>query len=631
MASDGEVIRFTASHPCPVCGGHKELPQGQGERCKGYQSADGRWAWCSREEYAGDIPANANGDYRHSLFGTCRCGKQHAEDGQNTAEMPTPAIPPPGRGRPRREPISEKTYPIIEPWGDLVVYHHRQDFGPKDKTFGWLQATGEQKLPEGKKQADLPFYNIVSVNGAGLLVVTEGEKAADAVNDAFKGTEYEHRVIAVGWAGGASTMPNQRVLGHLTRTKTVALWPDRDDEGDALMRHIARGIDSSGQHTIKLVKTDDLPEHADAADLPPEAIRARIIDAEPWETEAFDDLMFEHACDIEPEEVEWLWTGRVPRGGITLIDGNPGDGKTGILLYMAAQVSLGGRFPFDTLDRPPGKVIYISAEEHPSKAVIPRLKGFGANLKNIDLLRFARDPKTGKHVFDASRDLDKLKRRMERDPAELIIIDPIQAHVFKSGNMNSASDTRPALEPIGLMAEEYNIGMMIARHFAKDDKKPAMMRGGGSIDIVGIARAQLVAIKKQGEEGEPPLRYLSRTKCNWWPPVPSIKYDITGDPFITWQNETSDQADDIVAPEREESGRVRSNSKDQEVLDLLRQHHARWLAGDQSEPEGMRSGEVAEELDRPASRASEALKRLMERELVTREKGRYRIRRDTDE
>src|SRR5215218_5179008 len=77
--------RFTAEKPCPICGGYDGAERGNGFRCYGFLSDDGRYAHCSREEYAGDLEQKPNSDtYGHYLGGRCKCGETH-----DAVEMPS--------------------------------------------------------------------------------------------------------------------------------------------------------------------------------------------------------------------------------------------------------------------------------------------------------------------------------------------------------------------------------------------------------------------------------------------------------------------------------------------------------------------------------------------------------------
>lgn len=74
-----EKVRFTLSHPCPICGGYDGLPRGRGVRCYGFFSEEQKWAYCTREEYAGSVQQNRGGGFSHRLQGDCRCGRVHGD------------------------------------------------------------------------------------------------------------------------------------------------------------------------------------------------------------------------------------------------------------------------------------------------------------------------------------------------------------------------------------------------------------------------------------------------------------------------------------------------------------------------------------------------------------------------
>src|SRR5919106_5405579 len=81
MMAVGSRQRFSKRHPCPVCHGFKEMPQGEGIRCWGYLSDDGQWAYCTRPEYAGLLEVKPGSDtYAHKLHGNCRCGTSHSRE-----------------------------------------------------------------------------------------------------------------------------------------------------------------------------------------------------------------------------------------------------------------------------------------------------------------------------------------------------------------------------------------------------------------------------------------------------------------------------------------------------------------------------------------------------------------------
>ena len=80
MAEVSASQHFTRSNPCPICGSHSDAAPGTGQRCAGFRSNDGQWAYCQRTDMAGDLPANSKTSpptYAHRLTGPCNCGKRH--------------------------------------------------------------------------------------------------------------------------------------------------------------------------------------------------------------------------------------------------------------------------------------------------------------------------------------------------------------------------------------------------------------------------------------------------------------------------------------------------------------------------------------------------------------------------
>lgn len=72
--------RFRPGYPCPVCGGHRDLPQGIGKRCYGYMSGNGKQAYCTRIESANHKETDAGDAWGHKVDGSCSCDHRHDGD-----------------------------------------------------------------------------------------------------------------------------------------------------------------------------------------------------------------------------------------------------------------------------------------------------------------------------------------------------------------------------------------------------------------------------------------------------------------------------------------------------------------------------------------------------------------------
>lgn len=233
--------RFTAAHPCPVCGGHQSMRPGRGLRCWGFLSADGEYAHCTREEYAGELAVGQDGTHAHRLSGDCRCGQRHD---QRVPRLKGVAVP--------RRLLREKAYAIADGFE-----HVRYDYDDGSKTFQW-RSNGVPGLG-GLKVEDLSLYGcdgLASLAQGTTVVIVEGEKACDALNS--------RGVPAVATATGAKSLPARSVLDPL-RPFDLVLWKDNDADGLHHMRGLAGRL-AEGGTTCRWLDWPDAPEKGDAHD-----------------------------------------------------------------------------------------------------------------------------------------------------------------------------------------------------------------------------------------------------------------------------------------------------------------------------------------------------------------------------
>jgi len=195
--------------------------------------------------------------------------------------------------------------------------------------------------------------------------------------------------------------------------------------------------------------------------------------------------------DIQPEPVEWLWEPYIPRGAITLIQGDGGEGKTTVSLAIAAAISTGTPLPGQTpLSRATfgicnhaiqADVVIQNAEDSYTQTIRPRLELFGADCGMI-------------HVIDEDeKELTLLDGRIEQaiidTGALLCVLDPIQAYLGKA-NMNSAGGVRPLMKKLGAVAARHGCAVLLVGHLHKAGGK-SQYRGLGSVDIFAAARSVL--------------------------------------------------------------------------------------------------------------------------------------------
>ncbi len=242
MSSVQKEKRFSQAAPCPICGGHAAIPQGRQQRCYGFISSDARWAHCTREQLSGKLAQHdGSGTYPHQLRGRCGCGVTH------------------GHLRPADTGILPQTqaYEIRGADGSLVAVHLRTE-GSEGKRMWWRLPDGATGL-DGRPANSLPLYGtelLVRTNPGTIVVVVEGEKAADALRQAG--------VTVLATVTGANGCPDNTALQALSGFD-VFLWPDNDQVGRTHMVRVATALARLAVET-KMVEWPDAPEKGDAAD-----------------------------------------------------------------------------------------------------------------------------------------------------------------------------------------------------------------------------------------------------------------------------------------------------------------------------------------------------------------------------
>ena len=179
--------------------------------------------------------------------------------------------------------------------------------------------------------------------------------------------------------------------------------------------------------------------------------------------------------EVAVEEVEWLWYPYIPFGKLTIIHGDGGEGKTTLILRLAALLSRGAKLPCDDTEREPIKVIYQTAEDGLGDTIKPRLLAGDADCSQI------------KVIDESEAALTMLDERVEKAIAEtgarVIILDPMQAYIGARVDMNRANEVRAILSQLGRIAEKYSCAIILVGHLNKAQGNKSNYRGLGSVDF----------------------------------------------------------------------------------------------------------------------------------------------------
>lgn len=246
--------------------------------------------------------------------------------------------------------------------------------------------------------------------------------------------------------------------------------------------------------------------------------------------------------EVEATEIDWLWYPYIPYGKITVIQGDPGDGKTTCVLAIAAALTTGAALPESKAAAEPMSVIFQTAEDGLGDTVKPRLVQSGADCERVIV------------IDESEKELSLSDIRIEQaitlTGAKLFILDPLQAYIGADVDMHRANEIRPVLKRISAVAEKTGCAVVVIGHLNKGANK-SQYRGLGSIDIQAAARSVLTVGRIKGK---PYTRAIVQGKNNLAPEGAAIGFELdpaTGFRWIGTLPVTIDELLSGIMPERD--------------------------------------------------------------------------------
>ena len=260
--------------------------------------------------------------------------------------------------------------------------------------------------------------------------------------------------------------------------------------------------------------------------------------------------------DIPAEEVRWLWYPYLPRGKITIIQGDPGEGKTTFVLALAALLTRGLPMPGCTESRPPMNIIYQTAEDGLADTVKPRLTALGADCSKVLV------------IDESERELTLSDRRLaqaiQETDAGLFVLDPIQAYLGDGVDMHRANEVRPIFKRLGQLAEQTGCAIVLVGHMNKMQGVKSAYRGLGSIDFRAARSVLLVGRSKDDEQ----VRVVVHDKSSLAPEGASILFSLHSDTGFSWSGFCDTTASELLSGSG--PGVTKTEQAERLLLELLK-------------------------------------------------------------
>ena len=332
--------------------------------------------------------------------------------------------------------------------------------------------------------------------------------------------------------GGVSSVALMTFLSERPQITSVFLCLDNDQAGNEACEKLAGEI-SEGYSVIRLKPSKKdwneilCDKNADRKKAIAETITIKVPESE----EMVPMLCYE---DIEQTSVDWLWFPYIPFGKLTIIQGNPGEGKTYFAMMLTAACTNKKMFP-NMEDIEPFNVIYQTAEDGMGDTIKPRLVEAGADLSRGMVIDDSEEALT---LSD-----DRIEKAVRQNYVRLVIIDPVQAFIGADVDMNRANEVRPVFRKLGMIAEKTGCAIVLIGHLNKSSGAQSTYRGLGSIDIMAAVRS-LIFIGKVRKD--PTTRVLIHEKSSLAPPGETMAFKLGDEEGFRWVGAYEISADEFL-------------------------------------------------------------------------------------
>ena len=465
---------------------------------------------------------------------------------------------------------------ILKPLGlkrkDLFLNNHKTKQGQREieAIYHYTDANGKpyevvRTRPKGFYQRRLDGGNGYINNLDGIVHTLYQQdklrRAIEATTPIYcvEGEKDVDRLLSLGFIATTNPMGAGKWRDNYTETLQGAdliIIPDNDVSGRNHANNVAKACCGTAKRIRVLQLLDDDKDVSDFLDSHNADELRLLVDTCPDYEPASAKIKLQCMADVQPEKVGWLWYPYIPKGKVTLLEGDPGMGKSWLSLAIATAVSRGKGLPGQDMGKQ-GAVVLASAEDGLGDTIRPRLDVMDADIGHI----FAID---GPLVLD-DEGFTLLENYLDQKRPVLLIVDPLVAYLGSNIDIHRSNETRAVMSRLAKLAERYDVAILAVRHLTKGGMAKPIYRGLGSIDFAAACRSVLLA----GCDTENPQnRGLVHIKSNLAPLGKAIGFKLREDSFY-WTGKCDLTAGQILATEDTE----RTSALD-EATDFLREELA---------------------------------------------------------
>ena len=353
--------------------------------------------------------------------------------------------------------------------------------------------------------------------------------------------------------GGLSEKAMKRMYTEYPHIHFIYLCLDNDEPGNERCRQFVSLIpEELSVYRLEPVKKDW--NECLVAEVPVENMAKQMC----WRDAREKPVPVMKMSEVEETVVQWLWYPFIPFGKVTLIQGNPGKGKTWLAMAIAAYCTNGKELP-NALPIEPFNVLYQTAEDGIADTIKPRLAKCGADMTRV---RFINEEEKQLSMTD-----DRIEKAIRQNNVRLMIMDPIQAYLGANVDMNRANEIRPLFRHLSTIAERTGCAIVLIGHLNKLSGSQSDYHSLGSIDIAAAVRS-ILFVEKVEKEKEQDIRVVYQQKDSLAKKENPVAFSL-GEEGLKWLGEYDISIEDLLMGKAGTKKETKLEKAQKLILELL--------------------------------------------------------------